>query len=859
MRAIRRTLALAVCLLTACGGESTAPPTTSGPNQRPVPTGLIPAQELEVGETFTVDAASYFTDPDGDALVFEAESSTRAIVTVALSGSSVTATAIAPGEAQVTIRARDPRGQQARQVFNVLVAALRTEDHAPLEAIHHALGGTGWIKNDNWLSGRPLEEWHGVEVNSDGRVTGLDLDFNGLAGALPPELGDLDQLTRLVLSRNELTGAIPPELGRLSRLSTLHLGGNQLEGALPSTIGDLLNLIRLELSGNRLTGPIPPELGRIHPHHLDLSDNAFTGAIPPELGNLWQARVVLLHRNALAGPLPPEIGGLRLVWALNLSDNPELSGPLPTEARMMGVLEDLHLGGTALCVPAEPEFREWLGRVRRYRAATCGNDGSVMLGQAVQSTRFPVPLVAGNAALLRVFLTAPEGTSVGFPPVRTRFYVDGAEVHVADIPGQTNIVPTEIDEGSLSSTVNAVVPGRFVQPGLEFVVETDPEGTLDPGLGLTRRIPETGRRAVDVRAMPEFHLTVIPFVLDSNQDRSIVALVNDLTAEHELLWDTRTLLPIGDFAITAHEPVTTSTNNQGALLAETHAIRVAEGGTGYYMGTMTESDGGGVAQLGGFASFSSPRADIIAHELGHNMSLSHAPCSATGVDPWYPEPQGHIAAWGYDFRDGGSLVPPNTPDLMGYCDPHWIGDYHFNNALRHRLATEPVDTSAGGVAGDRAAVHGRSLLLWGGVDENGRPFLEPTFVLDAPPALPSSPGAYRIRGATAEGDELFALPFAMPRVADAEGVASSFAFALPARPEWAGELARITLSGPGGSATLVADGERSAAIVRNPATGQVRGIYRDLPPETVAEALAFDPGLEVLVSRGIPAAPDWNR
>ena len=99
----------------------------------------------------------------------------------------------------------------------------------------------------------------------------------------------------------------------------------------------------------------------------------------------------------------------------------------------------------------------------------------------------------------------------------------------------------------------------------------------------------------------------------------------------------------------------------------------------------------------------------------------------------------------------------------------------------------------------------------------------------------------------------------MPRVADAEGVASSFAFALPAQPEWAGELARITLSGPGGSATLDADGERSAVLARDSATGQVRGIYRDLPPETVAEALAFDPGLEVLVSRGIPAAPDWNR
>ena len=460
--------------------------------------------------------------------------------------------------------------------------------------------------------------------------------------------------------------------------------------------------------------------------------------------------------------------------------------------------------------------------------------------------------------------------------------MDGVEAYIADIPGQSNPVPAEIDEGSLAASANARIPGRVVQPGLEMVVETDPGATLDPALGLTRRIPETGRLAADVRAMPAFELTIIPYLLDSNPDRSILDIVNDLEPEDELLWHTRTLLPIGEFTIIAHEPVSTSSNNQGELLAETYAIRVAEGGTGYYMGTMIGSDGGGIAQIGGFVSFSSPRADIIAHELGHNMSLSHAPCAATAVDPWYPEPGGLIGAWGYDFRDGGSLVAPDTPDLMGYCDPDWIGDYHFNNAVRHRLAAEGAGT-------DGAAARGRGLLLWGGVDEGGTPYLEPAFVLDTRPALPSATGAYRLRGMTADGRELFALRFDMPRIADAAdgGVASSFAFALPVRAAWAGTLARITLSGPGGSTTMDAEREGAAALVRNPATGRVRGIFRDLPravvaaavsalppapsssatarvpaaalAEAVAEALALDPGLEVLVSRGIPEPTDWNR
>ncbi|WP_419166844.1 hypothetical protein [Candidatus Palauibacter sp.] len=859
-------LVLAVSLATACGDEATAPP-PEAPNQRPVPTNEIPAQELAVGETLTVDAAAYFSDPDGDALAFDAESSNAGVVSVSLSGSAVTAVGVAPGEAQVTIRARDPLGQQARHTFNVLVPVPRTADHAALEAIYAALGGPDWLQSENWLSGHPLDNWHGVEVDGDGRVVGLDLEFNGLEGTLPPQLGDLPRLRSLRLSRNAVSGGIPPELGHLPDFERLELRENELGGTIPPHVGDFTNLYRLELGGNAFAGAIPPEIGRLtRLELLDLGDNQLTGAIPPELGNFAGLQTLLVHSNDLTGPVPVEFGRLARLRTLNLSGNAELSGPLPLEMTAITGLAGLHLGGSALCAPADPIFAAWLNRIRRHHVATCADEGSsILLTQAVQSMAFPVPLVAGDSALLRVFLTAPEGTSVDFPPVRARFFVEDAESYVVEIPAQSNPVPTEIDEGSLASSVNALIPGWVVQPGLEVVVETDPEGTLDPALGLTRRIPDAGRRAVDVRAMPTFDLTVIPFLVSSDTDRSIVSLVESLTPDHELLWYTRTLLPVGDFTVTAHEPVMTSTNNQSALLGETNAIRVAEGGTGHYMGTAAASDGGGLAYLGGFSSFADMRIDIIAHELGHNMSLSHAPCSAYGVDPWYPEPDGRIRAWGYDFRDGGALVAPDTPDIMGYCDPHWIGDYHFSNAMRHRLATERTAAAdgTGTQASDwTAAIPNRTLLLWGGVDETGAPYLEPTFVLDAPPTLPLAVGEYVIRGRSAGGEELFSLPFDMPRIVHGDG-GSSFAFALPVRAEWAGTLSSLTLSGPGGSATLDAATDRPAAIVRDPRTGVIRAILRDLSPATlargIAEELSLDPGLEVQVSRGIPGPAAWNR
>jgi len=821
---------------------------------------MIPPQELAVGDTLTLDAAAYFTDPDGDALTFSVETSDAGVASASLSGSTVTVVGVAPGEARVTMRARDPRALQALLDFSVLVPELVTADHVVLRAFYEATGGEGWNNDDNWLTGRPLNTWHGVGVDAEGRVTDLRLDFNGLEGHLPAELGDLDRLQSLILSRNALAGTIPPELGRLPILVRLDLRDNQFDGEIPPLIGDFRYLDVLDLSLNGFEGRIPAALGSLRDlRWLDLSDNDLTGPIPSTLGDLGRLDVLLLMRNDLEGPVPATFGRLAALRALNLSGNAGLSGPLPAELTSLRGLVQLHLGGSALCAPAEPAFRDWLERLYRYRVAACGQDASIVLTQAVQSSRFPVPLVAGDSALLRVFLTAPEGASVDFPAVRARFYVEGDETHVVDIPAQSNPVPTEIDEGDLAASANVVIPGRVVQPGLEIVVETDPHGTLDPALGLTRRIPDSGRRAVDVRRMPTFNLTVIPFVLTSDPDASIVSLVNNLTPEHELFWDTRTLLPIGDMTVKAHEVVMASTNNQSALLGQTAAIRAAEGSIGHYMGTMTNSDGGGVAFVGGFASFSShDRADIVGHEFGHNMSLNHAPCSAYGVDPWYPEEEGRIGAWGYDFRDGGELVPPDKPDIMGYCDPHWIGDYHFYNAMRFRLRTEPTASASRAAAGG----NDRTLLLWGGVSEEGALYLEPAFVLDAPPSLPERGGDYRIRGRNASGEELFALRFDMWRISHGNG-ALGFAFAVPARPGWADALASLTLSGPGGSFTLDGESDLPAAIVRNPATRQVRAVLRDPSSAglagAVAEVLALDPALEVRISRGIPDPADWDR
>ena len=91
------------------------------PNRTPVPVDTIPARMLHRGDSVTVEPAGYFADPDGDTLAYAAETSDSGVVTASVAGAAVTVTAVAQGEATVTITAVDPEGLAARQTFQVTV------------------------------------------------------------------------------------------------------------------------------------------------------------------------------------------------------------------------------------------------------------------------------------------------------------------------------------------------------------------------------------------------------------------------------------------------------------------------------------------------------------------------------------------------------------------------------------------------------------------------------------------------------------------------------------------------------------------------------------------------------------------
>ena len=149
------------------------------PNQPPRVADTIPALVLFKGEADTLELAPYFSDPDGDVLVYGAEASRSGVVAVAVAaqGGILTVTALAQGETEVTITAIDTEGLAARQSFQVTVAnrAPVVSDTIPAQNLHK--GGTASINLARHFSDPDGDALEYVAETTDGSVaTGVVSD-----------------------------------------------------------------------------------------------------------------------------------------------------------------------------------------------------------------------------------------------------------------------------------------------------------------------------------------------------------------------------------------------------------------------------------------------------------------------------------------------------------------------------------------------------------------------------------------------------------------------------------------------------------------------------------------------------------
>ncbi len=458
---------------------------------------------------------------------------------------------------------------------------------------------------------------------------------------------------------------------------------------------------------------------------------------------------------------------------------------------------------------------------------------SLYLNQANQDPDGSVPLVAGRDALLRVFLMG-NGPSYFQPSVRVEFYQGGEEVYTTTIEAPVEELPVDVEPGRRDNSYNAVIPGRVLQPGVEMVIDIDPEGMVPTAEGSVTRIPESGRMALDIVALKTHIQTLVPyyFTWRSDDDNELPGMWHDEVSEDAsnmvLL---RSWLPIQDMEAVGHEVVYSSISFPGGWLSWRNENRVLwrdEGEIGYYYGVASSPGGSilGIAYIGyPHASVGVPVGWVFVHETGHTMSLFHAPCplpgegnAPGGPDPNYPYRRASIGQWGWDPR-GDILVDPSAhQDFMSYCGSRWVSDYHFERAMNYRVQTEGTQ--------ERPLLPPKeqTLLLWGTVHE-GSVELDPAFLIDMHPTELPTGGPYTLTGLGPNGEERFSFDFTPMQAVDGEG--ATFLFALPYDAESDGTLERIVISGPEGEDALTPGSEDFMAIVRDGEGGTIRAFLRD--------------------------------
>ena len=461
-------------------------------------------------------------------------------------------------------------------------------------------------------------------------------------------------------------------------------------------------------------------------------------------------------------------------------------------------------------------------------------------------------------------------------------------------------LPTEVDESRMEQSYNALIPGSVIAQGVDLEIRLDLDGLVPATPESRLRIPAAGRERLDVRALPRLDLVVVPIVGPFDPGGEIRKWTRDLAPDSEELGVVRSVLPVADMAVKVHDGFVTTADlatgtGWGELLAEIVFLRIREGGRGYYYGAVQLGEDAiwnGLAQIGYGASVGRPDPTTLAHELGHNMGLRHAPCGgAGGPDAAYPYDGGAIGVWGYDFARRRVVNASLYKDVMSYCGPEWISDFHFSRAMGHRLFQEAP--AAGGLAadalgrapGDAGALapgahdqttrdptmhdqttrdptmHDQTtrdptmddqptLLLWGraGVGDLA---LDPAFMVDAPASMPTRAGPYRLEGLGPRGERRFAFDFAPTPLEHGGG---NFVFTVPFDPERDGALARVVLSGPEGSRTLERAGSAPMAMVVDRRSGELRAVLRDWDGAW-PRALPLDERHgTVVVSEGLPPA-----
>lgn len=385
---------------------------------------------------------------------------------------------------------------------------------------------------------------------------------------------------------------------------------------------------------------------------------------------------------------------------------------------------------------------------------------SVELGQALlfPSQDSGLVLVANRAVLAKFNVVSSADPTVKPSGI----------VRVENAAGQLlQELPLDVPSGALparaplrpsfADSYSVTIPAALVQPGMRLTPHMTPaalnEATLAPRVG--------GGVTVRLVAIPIQIGATLGQIVD-RPDAYLAARmpVTGVTREDHAPFVSRAVTQL---------PTTAAQWNTAfpLILNELDDLHLLENATSrtYYYGFVPKRTFG-LAGIGyrpgnaalGFDLPSQPLAvkETMVHEVGHNLSLAHAPCGGpAGVDAQYPYANALLGAgnrfiWGYDAETRRFIDPTLTDshDLMSYCNGDRFSDYNYRKMQGYLT---PADRALSAIDPQASLDVAQELVMVSGQVRAGVLALQPLKLLHGNPRWPDAAGPYLLRITTQQG------------------------------------------------------------------------------------------------------------
>jgi hypothetical protein len=389
-------------------------------------------------------------------------------------------------------------------------------------------------------------------------------------------------------------------------------------------------------------------------------------------------------------------------------------------------------------------------------------------------------LVAGKDVLVKVNVTTNQPTEP--KPISTLSVESstGQPLQTITLASPTSALPAGVpDVPSFATSYTTVLPGNLVKTGLRLTA------SLPNGQNASTITPRVGGGVA-------IKLVIVPVQIagtTGNVPNASSYLQARIPAVSVTQQTHATYTAKGVTTLPGDE--TQWSTAYSKLLAEIDALHVLENApsTSYYYGSLPKRTYGlaGKGYVPGNAAVgfdvSNPIAvlETLTHELGHNLSLRHAPCgNVAGADAQYPYANAQLGAagryiWGYNAPNTVFIDPRITTrhDIMSYCDGDTFSDYNYRKIQVHLT---PTDAQVRMASTTPLATGPQDLLLISGELSPGKAQLKPLKSLYGEPRLLAD-GPYTLRIVTAAKGTL-EYRFASKEI-DHDATVQHFAFTIP--------------------------------------------------------------------------------